>query len=135
MTKKIKNERLTSRWSIKEPLYIDKKDKRYKKYAKQLKEDGFCNCETWGLSSVIAEFVLPRLKRYKEVTNGYPSNLTEEKWNEILDKMIFAFEWHMIEQDNPEEYSKLSPEKITLNWKRYEEGMKLFAEYFLDLWW
>jgi hypothetical protein len=87
--------KLHSKWSVKKPLYITKKDKRYAKHLKQLKERGFSDTETWSLYSVLSDFILPRLKRFKEVTNGFPStgDMTMEKWYEILDKMIFAFEW------------------------------------------
>jgi len=129
---------LTSRWSLKKPLYLGKKDKRYKKHLKQLKENGFSDAETWGLDSVITEFVLPRLKRFREIHNCYPVNLegnSEEKWIEILDKMIFSFEWSIAEMNLTAEYCKLNQEEIKSNWEKYAEGMKLFSEYFRDLWW
>jgi hypothetical protein len=121
-------------WSIKKPMYIEKNDKRYKEHVKQLKKYGFSDTETWNLFGVIAEFVLPRLKRFKKVSNGYPGGeITEAKWNEILDKMIFAFEWS-ITYDN-EDNSALSEKREKANWKRYEEGMELFAKWFMALWW
>lgn len=126
-----------SKWSVKKPLYITKRDKRYAKHLKQLKERGFSDTETWSLYSVLSEFILPRLKRFKEVTNGFPStgDMTMEKWYEILDKMIFSFEWALFEDEDADAYGKLSEEEIKENWGKYAEGMKLFAEYFRDLWW
>lgn len=44
--------------------------------------------------AVIAKFLVPRLKAFKECTNGFPSRLTEKKWNKILDEMIEGFELH-----------------------------------------
>jgi len=123
----------TSKWSLKKPLYLKKTDKRYKNHVKQLKERGFSSAETWALDSVICEFVLPRLKRFREITISYPPNLTPEKWNDIIDKMIFAFDWSlMCEEDD---YYNLDEETKKANWEKYTEGMKLFAEYFRDLWW
>ena len=130
-----KKEKLISKWSIEKPLYIDENDKRYKRHLKELKETGFSDTETWSLYSCISEFILPRLKRFKEINAGYPSNLTEIKWNKILDKMIFSFEWTLEQDEMSEEYMSLSDKKKEINWKRYNEGMKLFAEYFRDLWW
>lgn len=126
-------EKLTSRWSLKSPLYITKKDKRYKRHLKQLRSDGFSDTETWALDSVIAEFILPRLKRFKEVINGHPIAFSENEWNGILDKMIFAFEWSL----SYEEEGNLEPseKERDANWEKYKEGMKLFAENFMDLWW
>ena len=131
---KAKEEKLTSKWSVKKPLYITKKDRRYNKHLKMLKQCGFSDTETWSLYSVLAEFLLPRLKRFKKVTNGYPSNLANEhKWDEILDKIIFALEWSR--DENEVRYDKLTVKQRKSNWDKYTEGMKLFAEYFRDLWW
>ena len=128
---------LTSEWSLKKPPYLDKKDKRYSRYAKQLKTNGFCDPETWGLDSNISKFILPRLIRFKEVNNGYPPDLTVEKWNEILDQMIFAFHWNINYDGNFDnnEFENLSEEEEKLNWSKFETGMKFFAEYFRHLWW
>ena len=134
--KKKTSEKLSSKWSVKAPLYIDKTDKRYSRHLKMLKECGFSDTETWSLYSVLSEFVLPRLKRFKKITNGFPSvptsmgDMTMDKWYEILDKIIFAFDWALTSDDmfeNKKEYMN--------GWKKYKEGMELFAEYFRDLWW
>lgn len=114
-------------WRCRAPLYISKKDKRYKKYVNQLKKRGFSDTETWCLFSVVSEFVLPRLKRFREINNGYPANLTEEKWNEIIDSMILAFEL-CIKDDNGDFMKNEDREKV-------EQGLKLFGEYFQHLWW
>jgi hypothetical protein len=134
--KKIKKkEKLVSKWSLKEPLFLDKKDDRYESQLKQLKERGFSDTETWSLFTVIAEFVLPRLERFKEIKGGYPSDLTERKWNIILNKMIFAFEWAIMDGEMTKEYMDLSDKERKANWKKYDEGMDLFAEWFMALWW
>lgn len=128
-----KKQSLTSKWSLKEPPYIEKTDKRYSQYTKQLQERGFCDSETWGLDSTICEFILPRLIRFKEVNKGFPCELTPEKWGEIIDEMIFAFDWSLNWEDD--KYEDLTDKERKFNWKRYEEGMKLFAKYFRNLWW
>ena len=130
----MKKEKLTSKWSLKKPLYINKTDKRYKKYTKQLKDNGFCDVETWNLDGVISEFILPRLKRFKEVNICFPMDLTPDKWNKILDEMIFAFEWNLVDELS-DEYEKLSKKELTANWERCKEGRQLFAQYFKELWW
>jgi len=132
--KQAKKEKLTSKWSLRKPLYIGKKDERYEWHLKQLKTTGISDTETWSLDATIAEFILPRLKRFKVVNSGYPSSLTEKKWNEILDKMIFAFEWALADVDISE-HADLSEKERKLKWKKYEEGMNLFSKYFMDLWW
>jgi hypothetical protein len=102
------------------------------------------NSELFSLDETIAKFVLPRLKKFKEISPGSPisflpknyPDLDKEakrksrdkarmKWEKILDQMVCAFEYSLIEnQDyNPVEF------------KNYENGMKLFTKYFLCLWW
>lgn len=52
--------------------------------------------ETWALDCTIAEFVLPRLKKFKKISLTYPGigeADTPEKWDAILDKMILAFQY------------------------------------------
>lgn len=52
--------------------------------------------EIWNLDYTIAEFVLPRLKMFKNKSIGDPGCDgidTREKWNATLDKMILAFEY------------------------------------------
>lgn len=58
--------------------------------------------ECWNLDCTIAEFVLPRLKYYKKHSLGYPGREgteTPEKWDEVLDKMIIAFQYITEEDD------------------------------------
>ena len=89
-------------------------DRPHWTHLKQLKETGFSDTETWCLFACITEFVLPRLKRFKKINNGYPDGLTEKKWQTILSKMVFAFEWIIMNEEMTEEYIKLSDKK-----KRY----------------
>jgi hypothetical protein len=124
---------LTSKWSLKEPLYVEKKDERYARLSKQLATNGFCDAETWDLSSVIAEFILPRLIRFKELNNGFPGGFTSEEWDAILDQIIFAFDWSLHDLD--EKYNKLTIEEREINWKKYEKGMEQFSKWFRQLWW
>jgi hypothetical protein len=123
--------RIKSKWKLSSPLYITKKDKRYAKNVKQLKEWGFSDTETWSLYSPIAQFILPRLKRFKQIVRSYPAGLTPEKWDAMLGEMIFALDWSLT---SDEKSMKMTPEESTANWKRYEVGMELFAKWFRDLW-
>ena len=56
------------------------------------------------------------------MSKSHPDNLTQESWNSILDEMIFAFE-------NVPIYRAGSAEE-----PRIKKGLKLFAEYYNDLW-
>lgn len=101
-------------------------DDRQEEWYNQRKENGFDDTETWSLKTTIAKFVLPRLKWFKERHFDNPWDITFEKWDEILDNMIFSFEYYA-----KDEWKPISDE----DFKKVEEGMKLFGEYYGDLWW
>lgn len=87
---------------------------------------GFSDAETWSLDYSLGRAILPRLKRFKEVTPGTPDGLSEVEWHQILDKMIEAFEFASSEtrwNASNEEYLK------------HQEGIDLFAKHFFGLWW
>ena len=77
--------------------------------------------ELMDLDYAIADFILPRLIRFKEKSNSYPSGKTFEEYSEILDKMIWSFNYVVKDVKGQED-------------DRYQEGMNLFAEYFRSLW-
>ncbi len=104
--------------------------------------------ETWSLDITFAKYIIPRLKKFKELNNGYPGI-------EALDKMIQAFEyvidWDEYWLDDPRyDYTDIMfgddkelYESIVEN-KRMEdirrltainEGLQLFAKYYMNLWW
>ena len=85
--------------------------------------------ELWNLDTTIAEWILPRLRRFREISDGYPSVLSEEEWNEILDKIIHGFEL-IAGQFQVEPYIGNS-ERIETE---IEEGMNLFAKWIRALW-
>ena len=114
--------------------------------------------ETWNLDITFAKYIIPRLKKFKKLNNGYPGREemdTPEKWDKALDKMIQAFEYVVNEFDwwtNNSKYGCLDTEskyddkyvaKINKSYfdeeKRRQvvinEGLQLFAKYYIDLWW
>ena len=114
------NNRQRKKWLKKHRLYVNPK-------------------ETWNLDVNLAKYILPRLKKFKELNNGYPGREemdTPEKWDEALDKMIQAFEYVVNEFDwwtNNSEYGCFDEEKriqAVIN-----DGIQLFAKYYMDLWW
>ncbi len=85
---------------------------------------GWDDSDTWNLDKTVSEFVLPRLKRFKELNDGTPGTLQEEEWLEIIDKMILAFELHSKKDIGTSEHQN-----------EIKEGLSLFAEYYECLWW
>lgn len=123
-------------------------------YARQREERGFDDTELWNLDTTIVEFVLPRLIAFKEDLEknfaGYPSLLCrdypdipedklDDKWLEILDKMIAAFK---AVHDEDEYIDRQFAEKdMEKRWemdkerdKIISEGLQLFGRYLLCLW-
>ena len=81
--------------------------------------------EDRNLDLVFTNFVLPKLIKFKKEWVNIPINLTDQIWNEYLEFMIEAFtiiRSNNGEITNPEDYEKI------------ERGLKLFAKYYLDLW-
>lgn len=133
------NNRQRKKWLKQQGLYVNPK-------------------ETWSLDVNLAKYIIPRLKKFKKLNNGYPGigeMNTPEKWDEALDKMIQAFEY-VIDLDeywiddpkydytdimfgkNKEFYEKIKENKITEDIRRLaaiDEGLQLFAKYYMSLWW
>jgi len=105
---------------------LKKCKKRFKKYRKHYKKHGWDPTETWNLDQTLANFVFPRLVYFRKNLHGYPGNLTKKEWKEILDKIIKSMKsaskgYEDVDYDEKE-------------WKRIQEGFKLFGKYFSNLW-
>lgn len=97
---------------------------RDRQHTRQRKAWGFCDADLWNLFCGITKFILPRLIRFREMPRmGYPADLTEKRWNHILDQMIAAFK--ILDK---EDFANKKERRII------ERGLKLFAEWFELLW-
>lgn len=121
-----------------EGIRLNDKDEEYSDSLNFYITNGFFFEECWNLDMTLAALILPRLIHFRDNHSGTPSCLLEydefdhikeedgfKKWNEILDKMIWAF------------YLYISMD--FLYWteeqkQQIDEGLKLFAEYFQSLW-
>ena len=99
--------------------------KRDVKFFFQRMTRGWDDSETWNLDTRLAEHILPRLKRFREVTIGCPADISWEEWTAALDKMIAAFEWHAADVNERDENFYTEAQK----------GIELFAKYYGYLWW
>lgn len=89
---------------------------------------GYSDADLWELDVHLAEIILPRLKSFRDMDKiGHPAGLTEEEWQNILDKMIYSFEALQNQYHVPLVESKAEAGKI-------EEGLNLFATHLCDLW-
>lgn len=87
---------------------------------------GYTDKEVWDLFWHVSKYILPRLERLADISNGYPIGLTVKKWNKILDQMIEAFEI-IAKSDVLWEIDSKANAKV-------KKGLSLFGKYFLDLW-
>lgn len=90
---------------------------------------GFDDSETWSLDWSLAQLILPRLRRFRELNNGYPYGESEKTWNNKLDKMIAAFEYFA--NGKQWEVSKDTMGELY----KHKQSLKLFAKYYDHLWW
>lgn len=134
---------------------------------------GWAECDVWSYYSYNIKVNLEALKWLKKYKHGIPNialpditeqrNYTEEEfeqgvknWNEILDKMIYAFEMlkkseyegtaerFFASSENPDkhfladtDFSKKYPEHYLMSKEeddKINEGLDLFRKHYFDLW-
>ncbi len=93
-------------------------------FLKQYAEKGYCDIDLWCLATSTAEFILPRLKEFRDRivakdTCGNYGSLAD------YDAMIYSFQMIV---DNDHLYVKQS-KKLKI-----EKGLKLFAEQLTGMW-
>ena len=79
------------------------------------------------LTDTICLFILPRLQRFKEINASTPAQLTEKEWNDILDKIIISLQLTCKDRG-----LRIWTEEES---KQINEGLDLFREWFMALWW
>ena len=89
---------------------------------------GWDDSVTWGLDISLYKWLLPRLKRFRELNNGWPDSKynTFEDWNCELDKRIKQLEYIV------ENYFEYEDKKLN---KTINSFNKWLAKDLNDLWW
>jgi hypothetical protein len=123
---------------------------------------GYSDYECWAFDYHMAKWAIPRLKGLRANLSGNPPDITFEEWEAILDDIIFAFEFHLKEDDYiielcyPKDYNwGFNTKKddddnyVGLIWKddrepdyskivplqeRAKRGMEYFVKYYGNLW-
>ena len=98
-----------------------KDDNREKKFITQRIENGFDESETWSLRDTIANFIIPRLELFIEITPSKNDDLEEIK--SFLDAM------KLVARDGGADI--LTDEEIEIR----KNGLKNFHKIFMGLWW
>jgi len=91
--------------------------------------------DTWNMNTTLAKIILPMLKQLKEEKYGYPSTLTEKKWNTIVDEMIWSFE-QVLDDESDEKFwtDGIDWDGLRAHNKRIDKGLTLFGKYYRNLW-
>lgn len=116
---------------------------------------GWSTRDTWSFDYYLAKVISEGVLHIKKYASGYPSGLSEVQWTDILNKISNTFEvYRRISEGNlylikdKEHKEKWQTRLNEINKKhnrygrcmttkeilKYEEGWKLFKEYFFDLW-
>lgn len=125
-------------------------DERKVLFRQQRIERGFDDSELWNLDYTFIKFMFPRLKALRDYVCAYPGMLNNlEEWQEILDKIINAFDIYLNKEcDMPTctsqdirslEYIKRAEGEAEYNaaverWKQFHEGWDLFHKWFFWFW-
>jgi len=121
---------------------------------------GYSDRDTWGLDYHLARIIAEGTAQIKKYKSGHPADITEKQWDIILNEIIWTFEmateildnsvYYMKYVDwNKDDYERFNKTCEELKQKcpdgkfyamtkeeckRYEDGWKLFQEYFFSLW-
>ena len=113
---------------------------------------GFDDSETWDLQDTFYRWLLPRLKRFYEVTRGYPTNYkTFKQWKNELKSRVKQLEkivkindmdftdYKYIPKEKLRSMKAIGTPKSTLNmWAKdycVEDFNNWFREKLSNLWW
>jgi len=103
----------------------DADDKREMEFKKQRLERGFDDSETWSLRDTIANFVIPRLERYEEISKDF-LNRDDKLVSEIK---CFLNAMKLVARDRGTLILTKKEEK------QMWEGLENFPKIFMSLWW
>lgn len=119
-------------------------DDRYDGWKQQRLTRGFDDTELWNLDGTILQFIIPRLKAFKESVHGYPGNYDSfEQWKHDLDEMIWAMEYYDERENWPDfkkdEHGNFIKDENgefipTEEYSRAKNGWKLFCDNIFGLW-
>jgi len=116
---------------------------------------GWAVSDVWGLHYYLATVISKSMRNLKKQSHSHPPNLTEGKWIDIINEIIYTFE--VAERISDSELYLINDKKLREEWqkslneinknyeshnrcmtdkeiKQYEKGWRLFKEYFFDLW-
>ena len=103
-------------------------------YAFQLAFRGYSDFDSVDIPFAFNKRLLGALKLHKENLSGYPADLTEEKWNDILNDIIFYFEVQCGQHNDLDDIVKWHPKERPEEVYKYRRGKYYFYKYYDSLW-
>ena len=94
---------------------------------------GYSEKDLWNLDVHLSELIYTRLVAFRDSRHlvAYPADFNSiEEWKEVIDKMIFAFEYYAHE----DRFATSNHYAMKYDIERAEEGLQLFTDYFTSLW-
>ena len=105
---------------------------RWMKWSWQRAFRGYADCDYWSIDYYFYVTIVPLLKILRKNRHGYPTNITDEKWDSILGKIIEAFEAANRVVDL--EYENNIVEEMKKDESIFFKDGKLFIKHFFGLW-
>jgi hypothetical protein len=103
---------------------------RKAKWAYQRVTRGYSDLDAWNLNSFVAKVVADVAKGMRENGYGYPADLTEDEWGQILGKIEDGFraatDLYEMNYNDRDDADKLEA--------TFRDGMELFSKWFHSLW-
>ena len=95
--------------------------------------------DIWDLDSCLAEIIVPALQRFRKETHSYPAEFADDnegfkKWEALLDKMIWSFEQAIDGYNQEIDKKRFDMDAQKQYIKEVQEGIDLFAKYYMNLW-
>lgn len=137
----------TKTYCVKHPIVIMGHIYREIKWFFQRGARGWADRDVWSLDHYLAAWLPDALHYLRESDKGYPSGICDckrdeygvekcddncigpAKWSDILTAIANGFEASKIISENWIIRKEDSPE-----WQDFDKGMKLFHQYFFNLW-
>lgn len=116
-------------FSVAEEVYKND-SKQLEKYKKQREQQGFDDTETWHLDRTFALFMIPRIKRFIQVNNGFPNGETYESYVEKLKFVVKSFEEYYSD-DNIETSLEIEKERL----ENAKQALDILLKLWFCLWW
>ena len=95
---------------------------------------GYSDVNVWNLFMHVTRHALPPLRQLRERHGGYVEELGEAGWDRALDDIIAAFEEIERTDGHPGSRYNDGDGFDEAAYDRTRNGLRLFGEYFLDLW-